>query len=180
MRTTKELTGLAVIDVRDGKKLGRVDEVVISPDNGRLLGFVMKPGGLLGGSAETIVEADDIRSIGVDAVTVEGEEVAHVSEAANEAFRAAREGDRVLVGRKVMTQDGTFVGQIRDVAVNEDARRVTALMVGGGLLERDDALSADRIVSVGPDVVVVRDEHADAEEPGPFASAEGIPGGSGH
>jgi len=76
MRTGKELIGLAIVDVRDGKKLGHADEIVISPDDGRLLGFVMKGGGLFS-SKESIVEIGDVRSIGRDAITVEGDEVAH-------------------------------------------------------------------------------------------------------
>jgi uncharacterized protein YrrD len=167
MRTSRELAGMAIVDVRDGKRLGKVDEVVVSPDDGRLLGFVIKAGGLFGG-AETIVEIEDVRSIGHDAITVEGEEVAHTSEASTDAFRAARDGDRMLVGRKIVTQDGTLVGQVADVVINEDQRRVTALLVGGGLLERGDAFPAERIVSVGPDVVVVRGDDTTEGAPGPF------------
>jgi uncharacterized protein YrrD len=164
----KDLHGMSIVDVRDGKKLGQADEVVISPDDGRVLGFVMKTGGLLR-NGESIVEIDDVRAIGRDAITVEGDEVAHTSEAATEAFSQARSGGRALPGRKVVTQGGTLVGQVDDIAIDEDGRRVTALLLGGGLLEQSDALAADRIVSVGPDVIVVRDENGDADRrPGPF------------
>lgn len=169
MRTGKELIGLAIVDVRDGKKLGHADEIVISPDDGRLLGFVMKAGGLFGGK-ESIVEIDDVRSIGRDAITVEGDEVAHTTEASAESFREARDGDRSLVGRKIVTQSGTMIGQVHDIVVNEEQRRVTSLTIGGGLLEQGDALPANRIVSVGPDLIVVRDEDDDQATPGPFSA----------
>lgn len=170
MRTSKDLAGLAIIDVRDGKKLGQVSETVVSPDDGRLLGFVVKSGGLLSRD-ESVVEIDDVRAIGADAVTVEGE-LTHRADDATQAFREARGGDRTLVGRKVVSQGGSVVGQIADVVISEDERRVTGLVLGGGVFEKGDALSADRIVSVGPDVVVVTDEHAGAEA-GPFARASG-------
>lgn len=178
MRTGKDLAGLAIIDVRDGKKLGSADEVVVSPDDGRLLGFVMKQGGLFS-SDESIVEIDDVRSIGVDAITVEGSEVAHSADASGEAFREAREGNRSLVGRKVVTQAGSVAGQVADIVINEDQRRVTAVLVGAGLLERDDAIPADRIVSVGPDVIIIRDDDA-TETSGPFSAGRGIPATAGH
>jgi len=171
MRTSKDLAGLAIIDVRDGKKLGQVSETVVSPDDGRLLGFVIKSGGLLSRD-ESVVEIGDVRSIGADAVTVEGDELAHQADAATDAFREARGGDRTLIGRKVVSQGGSVVGQIADVVISEDERRVTGLVLGGGVFEKGDALSADRIVSVGPDVVIVTDEHA-AAEAGPFARASG-------
>lgn len=178
MRTGKDLAGLAIIDVRDGKKLGSADEVVISPDDGRLLGFVMKRGGLFS-SDESMVEIEDVRAIGADAITVEGAEVAHTADASGEAFRGARGGNRSLVGRKVVTQGGSVAGQVADIVINEDQRRVTALLVGGGLLERDDAIPADRIVSVGPDVIIIRDDDAD-ETSGPFSADRGIPATAGH
>jgi len=170
MRTGKDLIGLAIVDVRDGKKLGNADELVISPDDGKLLGFIMKSGGLFS-SEEVIVEIEDVRSIGADAITVDGDEVAHTLEASAEAFREARGGGRSLVGRKVVTQGGTLGGQVSDVVINEEQRRVTALLIGGGMLEQGDALPADRIVSVGPDLIVIRDGDASDDAIGPFAAS---------
>lgn len=168
MRTTKELSGLAIIDIRDGKKLGTVGETVISPDDGRLLGFVIKSGGILN-QGESAVEIEDVRSIGADAITVEGEEIAHRIEATPEPFQLARNGDRTLIGRKVVTQGGTVVGQIADLVISEEERRATGMILGSGLFERGDAMPTDRIASVGPDVVVVTDNDAQPAERSPFA-----------
>ncbi|MEO6578749.1 MAG: PRC-barrel domain-containing protein [Candidatus Limnocylindria bacterium] len=167
MRTTKELAGLAVIDVRDGKKLGTVSETVVSPDDGRLLGFVLKSGGMLS-REESAVEIDDVRSIGADAITVEGEEIIHRPEATQPSFQEARNGDRALVGRKIVTQNGTVVGQVADLVVNEESRRVGSILIGGGMFESSDAIPAARVVSVGPDVVIVTDEGVPDETVGPF------------
>lgn len=168
MRTTKELSGLAIIDIRDGKKLGTVGETVISPDDGRLLGFVIKSAGFLS-QDESAVEIEDVRSIGADAVTVEGEEIVHRIAAMPEPFQQARSGDRTLIGRKVVTQGGSLVGKIADLVISEDERRTTGMVLESGMFERGDALSADRIVSVGPDVVIVTDEHGAPEAGSPFS-----------
>lgn len=168
MRTTKELSGLAIIDIRDGKKLGTVGDTVISPDDGRLLGFVIKSPGLLH-QDESAVEIEDVRSIGADAVTVEGEEVVHRIDAMPEPFQRARSGDRTLIGRKVVTQGGSLVGKIADLVISEDARRATGMILESGMFERGDALPTDRIASVGPDVVIVTDENGPAKAEGPFS-----------
>ena len=154
MRNAKELSGLAIVDVANGKKLGSADEVVVSPDTGRLLGFVMKSLGVLSPN-ERIVEMSDVRSIGRDAITVEGDEVARTSEAAAEEFQRARAEKRTLIGRKVVTQDGSMVGTITDYTIDEQEARVKGLILGGGLFETGDVIPADRVVSVGTDVVVV-------------------------
>lgn len=166
MRNAKDLQGLAIVDVANGKKLGSADEIVVSPESGRLLGFVMKSLGVLSPS-ERIVEMADVRSIGADAITVEGDEVAHTTEAAAEQIRQARSGKRGLSGKKVVTQDGNLVGTISDYAIDEQEARVKALMLGGGLFEKGDAIPADRIVSVGEDVVVVSEPGTGAESSGP-------------
>lgn len=167
MRTTKELAGLAVIDVRDGKKLGTVSETVVSPDDGRLLGFVLKSGGMLS-REESAVEIDDVRSVGADAITVEGEEIIHRPEATQPNFQEARTGDRTLIGRKIVTQGGTVLGQVADLVINEEARRLGSILIGGGVFESRDAIPAARVVSVGPDVVIVTDEGVPDETVGPF------------
>lgn len=167
MRRSKELAGLAVIDVKDGKKLGVVAETVVSPADGRLLGFVVKSGGVLS-REESAVEIDDVRSVGSDAVTVEGDETVRRMEATRPEFQEARAGDRTLIGRKIVTQGGSVVGQIADFVINDETRRVGSLLIGGGVFESGDAVPAARIVSVGPDVVVVTDEGAPDETVGPF------------
>ncbi len=167
MRTSKELAGLAVIDVRDGKKLGIVTETVVSPDDGRLLGFVLKAGGMLS-REESAVEIGDVRAVGADAITVEGDEIIHRPEATQPEFQDARDGQRTLIGRKIVTQGGSVLGQIADFVLNEEARRVGSLLIGGGMFESSDAIPAARIVSVGPDVVVVTDEGAPDDTAGPW------------
>lgn len=156
MRKMSELKGIAVIDVKDGTKLGQVEEVVVAPDDLRVLGFVVKSGGMLD-RKEWIVESEDVRAIGSDAVTVDGREAAHTSEASSERFREAREGNRRLQGRKVVSDTGTLIGTVSEILVDETGKRVAGIEIGGGLLESADSLSADRIVSVGPDVIVARD-----------------------
>ena len=171
MRNAKDLQGLAIVDVQGGNKLGNADEIVVSPENGRLLGFVMKRAGLLT-AKERIIEMRDVRNIGPDAITVEGDEVAHVSAAAQEGFQEARSGKRSLTGKKVVTQDGSVIGSVSDYTIDEQQARVTGLILSGGLFEKSDVVPADRIVSVGADVIVVSEAGSGAEASGgrPFIS----------
>jgi uncharacterized protein YrrD len=156
MRSAKELRGVAIVDVTGGRRLGRIEEVVVSPDDLRLLGFVIKEGNLLK-QRELIIRAGHVRSIGADAVTVEGD-VAQDASQQDEAFAEARSGSRPVLGAKAVTEDGTALGEIDDLSLDESEMRVAAVTLRGGLMGSGDAISADRIASVGPDMVVVRDE----------------------
>jgi uncharacterized protein YrrD len=156
MRKISALVGIAVIDVKDGTKLGEVEEVVVSPDDLRLLGFVVGSGRFLG-HEEHIVETADIRAIGDDAITVDGQEAARTSEASTEAFRDARSGKRRLEGKKVITEKGSVLGTVSDALLDEEGKQLSALLIGGGLLQSAESLHIDRVASVGPDVIVARE-----------------------
>jgi len=163
MRTRKELHGIAVMDVSGGKKLGSVDDLVVAAENGRVLALTLSSG-ILGSG--TYVPIEDVRSIGPDAVTVDGENVVRRDAEMPEEVGAARESSSALVGKKVVTEAGSLLGTIGDYFIDESARRVTGLVVGGGLLSAQDGLSADRILSVGPDAVIVTDEGTEASGAG--------------
>lgn len=156
MRRRKELQGLGVMDVSGGKKLGSVEDLVVSPENGRVLALTMA-GGMLGGS-RSFVNIDDVRTIGADAITVSGDNVVRRDSEMSDELSTAREASRTFVGKKVVTESGTLLGTVNDYLVDESARRVTGMVIGNGLLSAEDAISADRVVSAGPDAVIVTDE----------------------
>lgn len=164
MRSINDLRGRAVLDVASGSKLGEVAEVVLSPDDGSVLGLTVKTGGPF--DQKTLsVEAAEISSVGQNAVMVKGE-VAKDLEEASPALRDAREGGRRYTGRQVVTRQGTLLGSIQDVMIDEDSLRVAKLSVGsGGMLDRSSIeIEAERVVSVGPDVIIVRQDEP-TEEP---------------
>jgi uncharacterized protein YrrD len=156
MRKISELVGIAIINVKDGTKLGEVEEVVVSPDDLRVLGYVVGSGRFLG-HEERIVESADVRSIGNDAITVDGQEASHTSEASTEEFRTARSGNRRLEGKKVITENGTVLGTVSDAVMDASGRKLSALLIGGGILQSAESVGIDRIASVGPDVIVARE-----------------------
>lgn len=156
MRKISGLVGISVIDVKDGTKLGEVEEVVVSPDDLRVLGFVVGSGRFLG-HEERIVESADVRSIGSDAITVDGQDASHTSEASTEEFRTARSGNRRLEGKKVITESGIVLGTVSDAIMDESGRQLAALLIGGGILQSAESLPIKRVASVGPDVIVARE-----------------------
>ena len=163
MRKRKELQGLAVVDVTGGTKLGSIGDLVVSPDNGRIVALTLT-GGMLSGSS-SYVAIEDVHAIGPDAITVEGENAVRPDSEMPDGIRAARDASRHLVGKKVVTENGTLLGTVSDYLVDETAYRVTGLTLGGGLLSSEDALSADRIVSLGPDAIIATDSETEEQDP---------------
>lgn len=170
MRRMKELRGLAIVDISQGQRIGSADEVVISPATGRLLGFVMKGLGFLW-PRERVVEIGDVRSIGPNVITVDDASVAHSVRSAPGELQEARRGGRALLGKRVVTLDGRVIGTVSDCMINERRARVSGLLLGSGPFGTKDMVAADRIVSIGPDAIVLA-EGGRSEDPSqrPFAA----------
>ena len=156
MRNAKDLAGMSIVAIADGKKLGSADELVLSSDGLRLVGFVMKSGGFFS-QREHVVEASDVRSVGADAITVDAEEVARISDEAAAEFREGRASARRITGNKVVTESGSMVGTVSDFVIDEETFRVTSLVLSGSLLSSGDVVPTDRVISVGPDAIMIRD-----------------------
>lgn len=156
MHNAKDVEGMPVVAIADGKKLGTVDELVVSPDELRLLGFVMKSG--LFGHRELVVEAGDIRAFGADAITIDSEDAARISDDAAAEFGEARAAGRRITGSKVVTESGSLIGSVSDFVIDERSLRITTLLLGGSFMTGADAIPTNRVISVGPDMIVVADQ----------------------
>lgn len=165
MRTATSIQDEPIVDVSNGTRLGRVDRLIISPDSHQLVGLVARSGGLFDGK-QRIVDNADIRAIGADAVTVKNADCVVPEDEAPQPIQDVLRDTRRFIGTQVVTQDGEALGKIDDVAIDESSRKLSAVIVGKGLLSSGDAIPASRLVSVGPDVVVVRNgTSSDDREP---------------
>ena len=104
------LTGMTVLSLATGNKLGRVADVHIDPVNGRLLGLLVT--GENGTAADLPYES--IFSFGRDAVMAESDgAVRSIPESEIAIGRNARD----LFGTKIVMESGVILGEIADVLV---------------------------------------------------------------
>ncbi len=127
MLDTAKVIGLQVIGVRDGKSLGTVSQVICDLATGDVLGLVVGVG-----AAEKGVLAQDIQTIGDDAVMVPSASVALRLSELPDLMRLRREPGQGPV--TVVTDDGTRLGVIARVWINAGARKVTRYEVSAGLV----------------------------------------------
>jgi uncharacterized protein YrrD len=161
----KSLKGIAVVSIKQGEKVGTVDDVLFDMENRRVIAFkLIKPGFLRSGGIAITME--DVESIGKDAVMIQHRD--RIRDLKNERDLQARPGYSDLSALRVVTQDGTYVGNLSTVQVDPQTGKLTQIEItGGGLIDRlrrNQVVEMDEVVSLGTDVVVIPDKYAPATE----------------
>lgn len=157
-KSGKQLIGMPIISLSDGSEVGQVHDVIYNPSEGRLIAVTSSVGGgIFGGGRTLLLRTEDVYSLGEDAITVKDGNVIR------EVDRAAKEfGDEAgvaVLGKRLMTDDGSFLGKIDDVLIDRESRRITAYEVSGGiwhdLMKGQTDVPVEHITSIGADVVIV-------------------------
>ncbi len=146
----EELKGMSVINLADGARIGRIENVLIDTTALQIRSLVLTATG--GRSTFPFASA----RIGPDAVTVESLEPLQVGEATVEGVLRSLEE---LDGMKIVNADGAYLGDARELEINEadgtltelEAHRGGVLGVGG----TNVSIPATSIRAIGPDFMTV-------------------------
>ena len=156
-----ELSGLAIVSLADGKKLGTCDDFYFEPATTRVYGLRVKTGVL----GHRVLLTTSINNIGQDAITTENEERL-ISESELKNMPTVVAG-RNLDGYKIMSENGTVVGKLGNVLIDisvPNNLRIASYELAGNFLQqignRDHSFTADRVLRYGADVLVIPDDIA--------------------
>ncbi len=153
VKTGKELSGLAVVTLAGGEKLGRVDDVVFDPNTGRVTGFFVDRGGMF--SKPKFLPAGDVQSLGDDALTVLSDKVLLDGPSALTGELAAKTAENL----PVLNPAGTVLGKVADISVDTQSLMVPYLILATGIigdaLHGKPHLPISAVQTVGADSVIV-------------------------
>jgi sporulation protein YlmC with PRC-barrel domain len=156
------LKGMSVLSIREGTRLGTVEDLVVDSAAGRIAALVIQSGAsgrlIPSPAAERrLVPFDGVRSIGEDAITVDSTQVVAAANEQNPLAALPNLGS--VLGLKVVDEAGTLLGEIEDLEIDPERGRITGLLVhhGGvlGMGGNRELLPAAAVRSLGPDVVMV-------------------------
>jgi sporulation protein YlmC with PRC-barrel domain len=151
MKASK-LKGMPVVSMADGAQVGSVADVLFDIADLRVSALVLSAK-----SGEALLPFGSIRSIGSDAVTVES-----AAETQGVGGRSASDtvhglGD--LMSLSAIDAEGTLLGKVKELEINEQDGRLTGLEVhrGGvlGLGGKGYTVSPSAIRNIGPKLVTV-------------------------
>jgi len=153
MADVAHLTGLEVIAVQDGRRLGAVSECVVQLSSGRVLGIVLRtPGG-----EDRAVARDSIMALGPDVVTIRSAECLSAPEDI-EGLPECRPS-AAAAPLLVITDGGRRLGVLGGVYLDDTRARVAAFEVDmgawEGLADGEAVLPLCEGIVHGRDAVVV-------------------------
>lgn len=153
----KALIGMTVFAIEGGKNVGSVERLLFSPETMRVVAFVVTPrsGMMADPEPQKLLSTEKVRSIGQDAITVDSESLLDVT-ADGELPPGAVAFDQIE-REKVITESGDHVGDVASLEFDEIDFRLDFLEVGRGFLSGHAMVTVENIISVGEDVIVVRD-----------------------
>jgi sporulation protein YlmC with PRC-barrel domain len=123
-----ELTGRAVVDLDYAERVGRIDRIVLDPDSRQVAAFLVSRGTPLARERTHLtVPASAVHAIGPDALTIHHaqETEAGVLDRIETLPKASD-----LIGRKVVSRGGRYLGTIGDVLISREDGRIIGYTLG--------------------------------------------------
>ena len=164
-----ELAGRAVVDIDAAEKIGSIDKMILDPDAHHVAGFVVtRPGSFPGTRSHVLIPAAAVHAVGPDAVTVKQAAVAGTDTARLDTLPRGTD----LIGRKLVSEDGRFLGKVSDILVDPTNGRIAGYLLSdfspskkweeaaGGAKRRHSMpyLPADARIRTGRELLVTSEE----------------------
>lgn len=153
MFSRKKVQSLSVINLKCGEQIGRVQDLVVDPQNITVTALILTPKGWFQGIRA--ISYQEVKGIGTHAVTVTNSRWLPPGK----SFPAAKNSS-FLLGARVLTTAGDTLGTITDYEFNPSDGKITTFILkqkkgGWGTFFM---LSAHFVVTVGKELVVVSEE----------------------
>lgn len=159
------LLKLPVAALDSQRKIGEVDKIVINPENGEIIGLLVKTGGFF--KSFKLLSSQDIIDIDKNgAVTKNEENLLEIEE----IIRAKKilEKKITVLGQRAITKSKKSLGKISDLLIDSETLAITKYYISSLFEER--IIPADKVLKITKEAVVFSD---DVIEETPVAEAEG-------
>jgi uncharacterized protein YrrD len=150
MKKTREIVGLPLICVKEGIECGNIKDLLIDSDDGNVKYLIINDEEWYLGAK--LLPFDKVLSIGCDAVVTDSKEnimpFTQVEDALNLIKRDAN-----IIGARVYTQKGEYIGNISEYYINE----VDGRIMGCELVDTYNTyvVDASKIITYGRGVIVI-------------------------
>jgi len=149
----KKLIGMPVAAVDTQSKIGEIRDIIVDPENGNLLGFLVSEGGIL--SKKKVLSAVDIREWDPNGVVTESidnlvvpSEIVRINDIIKKKI--------FLIGMPAKTESGKSLGSVEDLLIDTDTSSVVKYYLKD-LLGKSRVLSADKVIKIDKQITFADD-----------------------
>lgn len=157
MIRARKLIGLEVIDANNGRKIGRIKDVLFSPGDPKISGFTMECRMIAGD--DRLLPVDSILSIRDCVMIRESRKLEKTRKNTN--YKKHRDSKPRVFGNRVVTGEGERIGYIEDVIIDEESFSIEGYVLTDGIIEDilngKSILPYDEHMIFGEDAVIVKD-----------------------
>lgn len=151
MKILKEIIGLRIISVASGTQVGHIKDYMINPQGGSLDFFVVDQDSTYFGAR--VISIADIFGIGEFAMTIPDpnviQDVAH-----NQAAQELIKQNVRVVGSKVLTKKGDLIGEVKEIAINEETGTIETCFFEDNQGEERE-IGAGKVITYGQELLIV-------------------------
>ncbi len=151
MRKGTDLLGLSIVGQEDGCKLGTVNDLFFDHDTDQLLGFVLAETDLFGLVDAQIVPWPQVKYIAENAIVVVNTASRRNLHDVPQLLSLARRATG-LSGTRVFSREGTPLGTLADMFIDEASGRVVGYEVSGDFVA--DTLRDKRFLPARPGSII--------------------------
>ena len=165
----KNLLNQPVLALETKSKIGTTSNIVVNPENGLLVAFIVKAGFL---GTQKLLSYKDIREIRADCLIVDNEdrlvELKELPRVANLIKKKIS-----ILNCNVKTQKGEWIGKIEDLLVDSISYKILKYYVQGFVFDfhfpffcfkEDRIIPCDKIIAIKPKVVIIKEKSAKGEQ----------------
>lgn len=164
MRIAKEFVNKPIFSIKEGKELGKVQDIYLDQTLNSVTAIDLGTEGLLN-RKETLIKWNNVVTLGPDVLLVKEAESVQDRDQVGELKNYVKRED--LIGRPIDTPGGTKIGRIGDIVIDQDASvagfRLSQTFVSGPVAE-NRAISRTAILDIGNEDGVMTAELSKAEE----------------
>lgn len=149
----------------EGALVGLVEELIINPENGELVGFIVREG--FGKKKLRTLGAKDVLGISTDFYLIPSyETLGEMDEIVR--LKQIMDKDIKIAGNKVYTFSGTYLGRVFDYTIDLRHFMISRIYVGGktlGAFGKQHIIGYKQIISIEKNRITVDDAFTKVKKP---------------
>jgi len=144
----KKLIGLPVAAMDTQSKVGKIRQVLIDPQNGRLLGFLVSTGELL--ATKKVLSVIDIKEWDPNGLVVSSiEDIIGKGEIIR--IKEILKNKIFILGMKAVTESGKSLGEVEDILLDTDTESVVKYYLKDLMQSR--VFPAEKVVKIEKEII---------------------------